>query len=475
MVDPVVAARGSLRIRKRELLHEGAKASVSTSMRRIVTPVATLVLTALTVTSAAPQPIPSSTRLRSTWPSAALVSIRSIDPNDADFADLRPLKKLIGKARVVQLGEQSHGDGATFYAKQRLIRFLHREMGFTVLAWESGFFDCEEMDKALHADTSISDARAKGLFAILSDGPFVAPVFEYARSTYASKRPLRMTGFDIQYSGRDTRPLLAGRIFEYLSRVQPELARPETKQAVEDLIWGRYKPIPEERDKRRAALQTIITALTGSHGNEGGRERAFYLKALDNIVAFDQQRWMTPSMPPPAQADNFRDNAMAENVLWLMREWYPQEKVIVWAANSHILRNAKLIDTRTDQFSYKERLTMGDILHQRLGSSIYSIGFTAYAGEMGNPFMEPRALPPVQESSLEAELHALGREYLLVDIGRLPAKHRLRSQMLAWPLGYMPMESVWANNFDALVFTDVMFSNGKNARLPDRVATSSRK
>ncbi len=48
------------------------------------------------------------------WLQKNAVRIRSIDPGDDDFSDLMPLKKIIGNARVVQLGEQSHGDGATF-------------------------------------------------------------------------------------------------------------------------------------------------------------------------------------------------------------------------------------------------------------------------------------------------------------------------------------------------------------------------
>ena len=44
------------------------------------------------------------------------------DDND-DFADLLALTKLIGNANIVQLGEQSHGDGACFQAKVRLVKF----------------------------------------------------------------------------------------------------------------------------------------------------------------------------------------------------------------------------------------------------------------------------------------------------------------------------------------------------------------
>ena len=54
--------------------------------------------------------------------------VLSIDPMDTDFGDLEALVDKIGTSRVVMLGEESHGDGATFQAKSRLIKFLHQRM-----------------------------------------------------------------------------------------------------------------------------------------------------------------------------------------------------------------------------------------------------------------------------------------------------------------------------------------------------------
>ena len=77
---------------------------------------------------------------RIAWLSRNAIQINSIDPTIAndDFADLKPLKAAIGNSRIVVLGEQSHGDGATFLAKCRLVKFLHQRMGFDVLAWLGG-------------------------------------------------------------------------------------------------------------------------------------------------------------------------------------------------------------------------------------------------------------------------------------------------------------------------------------------------
>ncbi len=87
------------------------------------------------------------------WLKSHAIAVRAIDepkPDEPeDFSDLEPLRAIIGEARVVGLGEQSHGDGATFKAKCRLVRFLHQRMDFDVLAWESGLFDCRARRRTL--------------------------------------------------------------------------------------------------------------------------------------------------------------------------------------------------------------------------------------------------------------------------------------------------------------------------------------
>jgi hypothetical protein len=88
------------------------------------------------------------------WIAKNAVALRSIDPRDDDFADLAPLRQFIGSARFVLLGEFS-SNIADVYAKYRLVRFLHEEMGFDVIASKLPFFDAEEIDCALDGKASV--------------------------------------------------------------------------------------------------------------------------------------------------------------------------------------------------------------------------------------------------------------------------------------------------------------------------------
>ena len=410
------------------------------------------------------------------WLLKNALPIRSIDPADDDFSDLMPLKKIIGDARVVQLGEQSHGDGATFYAKARLIRFLHEHMGFDVLAWESGFFECEELNRILASDLPPREAAQHAIYGHWSRSGLVAPLFEYARSTLKTSRPLRQTGFDMQYWWSGAGGSLESypkRLFGLFDRLDPGLASPDDRKTISALRAalrdrGAYKPTNEDREKNRAAIERLTAALRNKAASvKDAREIRFFLKTLENLSALEELRATSSS--------NYRDRKMAENLVWLANEWYPGRKIVVWAASLHVARNLGSIDTRTPKPTYSNFTSMGQVAHEQLGKAVYTVGFTACRGLVAYFMMTGlRRLEPPAADSLETLFHATGRPYAFVDFRELPNDHWLRKPIISRPFGYYEMLSDWTNNLDAMFFTDVMFPNTTAGNVPDGVITKKK-
>ena len=77
---------------------------------------------------------------RIAWLERHATPLHTLDFAADELSDLEPFARAIGEARIVMLGEQTHGDGTGFLAKARFARFLHECMGFDVLAFESGLY-----------------------------------------------------------------------------------------------------------------------------------------------------------------------------------------------------------------------------------------------------------------------------------------------------------------------------------------------
>ena len=76
--------------------------------------------------------------------------------------DLRPLVGLIADAKVVGLGESSHGAGELFTMKHRLIEFLVTELGFTACAFEASHAGCLLIDDYVRRDVGEPAAALTG-------------------------------------------------------------------------------------------------------------------------------------------------------------------------------------------------------------------------------------------------------------------------------------------------------------------------
>ena len=117
-----------------------------------------LQLTLMTLVFAPTGPVPEGPELL-----ARTVAFHTIDASNEDFSDLEPLVKLIGSSRVVQLSENNHGEGSSFRARSRMIKFLHQRMQFDVIVFESPFGALRDVNDALSSRAPMDAVLAKGV------------------------------------------------------------------------------------------------------------------------------------------------------------------------------------------------------------------------------------------------------------------------------------------------------------------------
>ena len=402
---------------------------------------------------ATPPPVPTTA---DEWLRQNAHPLSSIDVAERDFRDLEPLRRAIGDARVVMLGEQTHGDGATFLAKARLVAFLHREMDFDVLVWESGIYDVERVWAQIRAGTDVRTASRRGIFSIWSRSEQVLPTLDYVAGTLGTARPLEMAGMDAQL----TTALVHDSLSIHVDRFAREIGSP----VVDDPAWEdalrtlwmasrgfAYNDKPT--DDERADLLRLLDELRGHAAGASGERARFWAHVLESVSVGVQIVWAwTPGADPTGV--RLRERQMARNLIWLAEQHYRGRKLIVWAASAHIARDLHALHGRNDQAL--EWVPMGHDVHQALESQVYTIAFTAARGSwgmLGNHYPLQAPLP----GSLEARLDALGTAYAFIDFRSPGPGGEWLRDMASRPMGYGYERGDWTRVFDGMVYTREMF------------------
>jgi len=416
------------------------------------------------------------------WLSENTVPIRSIDPGDDDFTDLMPIKSLLDGVRVVMLGEAHHGDGAAFYAKQRLIRFLHEEMGFDVLAWEARFFAMEEMNQELKSGQPVSVDSTWG------EGGMMKSIYQYSRATHKTGRPLRHTGVDIIFGFPEARWIdhYRKRLFEFLNAKGPGLASSVDLQTISEFVLSvqkkdPYSPSEEESTKVRAAIKRVRDNLMKKATSvQNSREIEYFAKTLEDLLACEEHMILCNSYDFPPKNMLFRGHKMGENLVWLVNEWYPEQKIIVWAHNQHLARNLfsiervnPVIPGKPGKQFYSGFREMGDFICEELGNSVYSIAFVAYQGTRGRRQKTPSNVESVP-GSIQSLLHNTDHLFSFLDFRSVPGGHWLYETILGHVSGNAVERTNWPNVFDGLFYIDTMFPDTESGEVPEGVHAKKR-
>lgn len=374
------------------------------------------------------------------WLRDHAAALATADP-EHDLSDLAPLAKVVGKARVVGLGEATHGTREFFQLKHRVLRYLVEKQGFTVFAIEANQPECRALNDYVLYGTGDPQAGLNGLYFWTWNTEEVLAMIEWMRAWNADprhKRKVQFTGFDMQF----TEPAIAS-VTGFVKRVAPAeadaLMAPFAKDAA-----------PDARTAGLAALVARFYGDARAWRKAAGAE-AFEV-ARHDLRVLEQEAAMTAADATPNGGYDARDAAMAENAAWILAHQPRGTRMVLWAHNGHI--NTAPLGVIA--------MPMGSHLRKRFGKDYVTIGFGFGEGSFQAIKRERRlglqehTLGPAPAIDASTAFTRTGHPIVLADLRAAP-----RGVVADWFAAPHPMRETGAVFFDEAAMTSAYALAGR--------------
>lgn len=321
--------------------------------------------------------------------------------------DMTPLLDRIGDARVVLLGESTHGTAEFHEMRARITRELIEKKGFTIVAIEADWPDAAQVDRYVRGVESESPIQKSftrfptWMWANREFSDFV----ESLRSLNAAGATLpdaRVYGLDLYSLFHSIETVL-----RHLDEVDPETAAVARRRYGCLTPWqkdpaaygaatltGRYRECEKEVV---AMLRDLLDKRIADAFPDEGR----FLDAIQNARLVANAEHYYRSMYYGARESwNLRDRHMFDTLQIVLGRHGPDSKAVVWGHNSHIG------DAGATEMGVSGERNVGMLCRETHGRDAYLVGFgtdrgaVAAASEWDQP-MEVKTVRPAREDSYE--------------------------------------------------------------------------
>jgi erythromycin esterase len=363
------------------------------------------------------------TALAAAWLAGAAVPLATAEP-EADLTDLEPLRGMIGTARIVGMGEATHGTHEFFQLKRRVFEYLVREMGFTHFAIEATWPEANDVNRYVLTGQGDPRRLLSWLYFWTWNTQEVLDLIEWMRAwntTASVDRRVRFVGFDMQSPGfaMDTVASFVGRVdapnAQYVADRYACLRRYRNYGPAAPAKTSDYAALsPGERQACRQALLEVYQLLSANRdAYRSASSDEVYANALQSARVVQQWEEMA-AQTSSVEIGRVRDRSMAENAGWLLQQGGPSARMMVWAHNLHVVN-------QTDR--------MGAALRSAFGEDYVNLGFVFGTGafnaveQNGSTFgyLKAWSTGVVPDGSIESIFMATGRPLLLFDTRRIAA------------------------------------------------------
>ncbi|MFI4934968.1 MAG: erythromycin esterase family protein [Caulobacterales bacterium] len=328
-------------------------------------------------------------------------------------------------AKVVLLGEASHGTSEFYRARDAITRRLIERHGFSIVAAEADWPDAAAIDRhvRMRPHRPMQPPPFSRFPTWMWRNTDVHHFVDWLRAYNARLPDQWRAGF----YGLDLYSMSASiaAVLEYLDRIDPEAAAVAreryaclTRWKGEPAAYGRAALTQGYALCEQAVVAALRELLAKRLDYAAGDGERFLDAAQNARLVADAERYYRAMYLAGEESWNLRDRHMFETLVNILASRGPKAKAVVWAHNSHI-GDARF----TDMGEERGELNIGQLCRERFGDDAALIGFgtdrgtVAAASDWDGP-MEIKAVRPARPDSYEALFHEAGLERFLIDLDR---------------------------------------------------------
>ncbi len=355
-----------------------------------------------------------------------------MEPLSGNSTDFDRLLDAARHARLVLIGEASHGTHEFYRVRAEITKRLIREHGFIGVAAEADWPDAYRVNRYVRGRGADRDAgEALSDFQRFPQWMWrnadVLDFVGWLREHNEHARPADRVGF----YGLDLYSLhaLIDAVLRYLQRVDPQAAeRAKQRYACFDRFGSdpqtygyatRFDLTPS--CEREVVSQLVeLRRAAGEYATRDGQiapDDLFFAQQNARVIR-NAERYYRTMFGGHVESWNLRDSHMHET-LDMLRSFLEEQqrgaKIVVWAHNSH------LGDARETEMGSHGELNLGQLVRQRYGREALLVGFSTYAGtvtaasDWGEP-AERKVVRPALPGSYEALFHEVGLGNCFADL-----------------------------------------------------------
>jgi erythromycin esterase-like protein len=395
------------------------------------------------------------------------------------------LEEIVGDARIVLIGESSHGTHEFYQARAEITKWLIEEKGFCAVAAEADWPDAYRVNRYVrgHGDDASADQALSGFERFPAWMWRNTVVRDFVDWLHAHNGECRVKGErEAGFYGLDLYSLHRSmqEVIDYLENVDPAAAaRARERYACFDHTSaddGQAYGFAAAFGAGLSCERQAVDQLVDMHRNavEWGRR--------DGLLAEDELFYAQQNAQTVRNAEvyyramfggrvtswNLRDQHMAQTLQALQahldRHDGEPARIVVWAHNSHVG------DARATEVGSDGQLTLGQLVREHYGDESRLVGFTTYTGtvtaasEWGG-LAERKFVRPALNGSVEELFHEVDRpEFLVSAIISHAAREPLDTVRLGRAIGviYLPATERQSHyyhvrpgdQFDAIIHID---------------------